>query len=338
MTNKKRRIFLSYASEDQVLAHEVALALSGSDYDVFFDKKDLPFAGDYHSRLRAAVDHADVFVFLVSSDSITPRKYSLTELKYARQRWGHPKGRVLPVIVRPVALNALPAYLRAVTLLEPEGNIAAEVVEAVSTLLPQPGRAPRRREVTKSDPTPFLRYLDREVGILSALLVVSLLLAAAGALINHAYHEVWRMGWMQVLAGTAMAVLAAACFYGQSSHLLWIYGQIQLAYTRSDATAEELNEWLLATNGRDAWVSYRAGLVTIAAAVAAYGYAILTPAMSAVAALLWWTLWVPLGLILVGTVVHWYVSTRFPYAEKPVREWLEELVATIQTLFRHSSR
>ena len=37
-------------------------------------------------------------------------------------------------MIRPVPVDALPPYLRAVTLLEPEGNIVAEILEAVGAL------------------------------------------------------------------------------------------------------------------------------------------------------------------------------------------------------------
>jgi len=138
-------VFLSYASEDEKLAEDVALAIAGGGYKVFFDHETLRAGDDYHVKLREAVKRAHLFVFLISADSIAPRKYALTELKYARQKWDHPRGRVLPVVVRPVALTDVPPYLRAVTLLEPEGNIPAEIAQEVSLLLPHPTRPPRPR-------------------------------------------------------------------------------------------------------------------------------------------------------------------------------------------------
>jgi hypothetical protein len=71
-------------------------------------------------------------VFLASHDSTTPGSYALTELKYARVKWRHPNGRVLPVRIGDVSWEAIPNYLKAVTVLEPEGNVGAEVVLAVS--------------------------------------------------------------------------------------------------------------------------------------------------------------------------------------------------------------
>jgi hypothetical protein len=128
------QIFLSYASEDHELADQVHLALAGDGRQVFFDKESLPPAGDYHARIRAAVEQSDIFVFLLSPNSVAPGSYTLTELKYARAKWPHPKGRVLPVRMRDVPWETIPAYLKAVTLLEPEGNLPAEVSVAVSEL------------------------------------------------------------------------------------------------------------------------------------------------------------------------------------------------------------
>lgn len=128
------QIFLSYASEDRAIAEEIQLALVGSGHDVFFDKASLPAGGDYHSRIQSAVQSADIFIFLITPNSIKQKSYALTELKFARMRWVHPKEKILPVLVCNTAWNLIPPYLKSVTILEPEGNIAAEVLAAVKGL------------------------------------------------------------------------------------------------------------------------------------------------------------------------------------------------------------
>jgi N-acetyl-anhydromuramyl-L-alanine amidase AmpD len=127
--------FISYASEDRDLAEQIHLALTGAGHQTFFDKESLPPGGDFHSRIRAAVQQSDLFLFLISPESVAPGSYALTELKYARARWPHPLGHVLPVLVRRVEFEKIPNYLKAVTVLEPEGNLAAEILVAVSDLL-----------------------------------------------------------------------------------------------------------------------------------------------------------------------------------------------------------
>ena len=132
------KIFLSYASEDRPRAEEIQLALAGAGHEVFFDRESLPAGGDYHTRIKASVDAAELFVFLISPDSVAAGGYALTEMGYARSRWPHPKGHVLPVLLRPTPFTTIPAYLKSVTVLEPSGNTAAEVVASVTRLATMP--------------------------------------------------------------------------------------------------------------------------------------------------------------------------------------------------------
>src|SRR5437588_12747420 len=103
----------------------------GSGHSVFFDKESLPPAGDYQTKIRNAVADSDFLVFLISPESVKKGSFALTELGYARKKWKHPRGKVLPVMVRTVAYENIPTYLKAVTVLEPEGNVAAEVASAI---------------------------------------------------------------------------------------------------------------------------------------------------------------------------------------------------------------
>jgi len=128
------RIFLSYASEDRALAEDIQLALVGAGHVVFFDKASLPAGGNYHARIESAVKRCDLFIFLISQNSVASGSYALTELKFARVKWHHPKERVLPVRLHGTAWELIPPYLKSVTVLEPEGNVSAEIVEAVSTM------------------------------------------------------------------------------------------------------------------------------------------------------------------------------------------------------------
>jgi len=138
-------IFLSYASEQRELAEEVALALRGEQHQVFFDRSALPEGEGYNARIREAIEACDVFIFLVSPQAVSPGRYTLTELRFAGQRWPNPAGRVLPVVVQPTDPAAIPAYLRAIVMLRPEGNVGAEVVAAVGRLSMPPWRRLLRR-------------------------------------------------------------------------------------------------------------------------------------------------------------------------------------------------
>jgi len=125
------KLFLSYASEHQLVADEIALALSGAGHEVVFDTSWLKPGDDYNGRLRDAFDRTDGLVFLISPESVRAGRYALSELKFAREKWPHPAGHVLPVMVKSTPLEDIPPYLRAVSILKPEGNVAAEVASAV---------------------------------------------------------------------------------------------------------------------------------------------------------------------------------------------------------------
>ena len=150
------QIFLSYSSVDCELADQIHLALLGSGHSVFFDKESLPPAGDYQTKIRKAVADSDFLVFLISPESVKKGSFALTELGYARKKWKHPRGRVLPVMVRAVAYANIPTYLKAVTVLEPEGNVAAEVTEAI----------PSDASMADGPALPFEKAIDRGIAFL----------------------------------------------------------------------------------------------------------------------------------------------------------------------------
>ncbi|HEX9663132.1 MAG TPA: toll/interleukin-1 receptor domain-containing protein [Candidatus Binatia bacterium] len=127
-------IFLSYASEQSEAATHIELSLKGDGYSVFRDRTSLPPGESFDARILTAIEESDLFIFLISRDSISQGRYTLTELKFAEQKWGHPAGHVLPVLVEPVPKEAIPIFLRAVTILHPQGNVTAEVAAEVARM------------------------------------------------------------------------------------------------------------------------------------------------------------------------------------------------------------
>src|SRR5262245_60702778 len=124
-------IFLSYPSSLEETAARIELSLKGEGYAVFRDRSALPPGESYDARIQAAVEESDLFVFLITAESVSPGRYTLTELKFAEQRWGHPAGRVLPVMAEPTPMESIPTFLRAVTILKPQGNLVAEITAEV---------------------------------------------------------------------------------------------------------------------------------------------------------------------------------------------------------------
>lgn len=130
----KSTIFLSYPSSLEEMAARIELSLQGEGYAVFRDRSALPPGESFDARIRAAVEESDLFVFLITPESVSPGRYTLTELKFVEQRWGHPAGRVLPVLAEATPMEAIPAFLRTVTILKPHGNLVAEVAAEVARL------------------------------------------------------------------------------------------------------------------------------------------------------------------------------------------------------------
>jgi len=101
---------------------------------VFFDRASLPPGESYDTRIREAVENSHLVVFLVSSRSVEPGSYALSELSFAQHKWQTPSGHVLPVLVSEVDFESLPPYLSAVTVLRPKGDLVADVAAAVSRM------------------------------------------------------------------------------------------------------------------------------------------------------------------------------------------------------------
>jgi hypothetical protein len=128
------RLFLSYANEHRAEADAITLRLREAGHQVFFDKDDLPPGESYDDRIRRALSDADGLIFLVSPESVAPGRYTLTEMGFARERWPNPSRRVLPVMVAATPYKDVPEYLKAVTVLEPQGNVVAETVARAESL------------------------------------------------------------------------------------------------------------------------------------------------------------------------------------------------------------
>ena len=127
----KSTVFLSYSSSQSEVATRIELALKGEGHAVFRDRSVLSAGGTFDAQIRDAIEASTILVFFIDRESISQGHYTLTELKFAEQKWGHPAGHVLPVLLEPISKDAIPEFLRAVTILQPKGDVAAEVVAEV---------------------------------------------------------------------------------------------------------------------------------------------------------------------------------------------------------------
>jgi hypothetical protein len=125
------KVFLCHANTDKPQAELIAHSVRARGHEVFFDVASLPAGKDYERRIEDAIEQCDVFVFLISPNSVEQRRYTLTEMGLASRKWPTPSGHVLPVMISETPIEAVPSCLRAVTILVPAGNAAAETAAQV---------------------------------------------------------------------------------------------------------------------------------------------------------------------------------------------------------------
>ena len=128
------RIFVSYASERHSVAEKLSLALRSEGHEVFFDRTSLPDGEAYAARIRQSIEKCQLFLFLISPESIEPKSYTLSELHMISARFLVSEDRVLPVMIADVPMESVPNYLHLVTILEPVGDLVAEVLGRVSAI------------------------------------------------------------------------------------------------------------------------------------------------------------------------------------------------------------
>ena len=236
----KRTIFLSYSSPQSEVATRIELSLKGEGHSVFRDRSALPPGESFDARIRVAIEESDLFIFLISRESILEGHYTLTELKFAEQKWGNPSGHVLPVLTEPIPMKAIPEFLRAVTMLQPRGDIAAEVAAEVHRMA-----APR------------WRWFLRPQGLIPLVLIV--LAVAGGVWQGLSWHSEHREQTRQVTALLEQGRFQAdSGNYASAWNLLDQAGAIHPVSTGViDAQEQLAMEWLENARGSELTGSLR---------------------------------------------------------------------------------
>jgi hypothetical protein len=192
------QIFLSFASEQRELAEPILLALRDRGHKVFFSHDDLPAGASFDARIQKAVQGSDLMVFLVSPEAVTKGRYTMTELAFARDRWPNPNGRILPVMLVDTPQSSIPHYLKAVTILEPEGNVAAETSVAAEQL----AQRSNRRTILS------FALCGLATGAISYLAI-----RFSGQFLRFSFVSGIGPGGATVIPGIVFGVLVAGCLY-----------------------------------------------------------------------------------------------------------------------------
>ena len=139
------RIFISYATEDRAFAEELHYRIVQAGHKTFFDRASIKASDAFDAKIRDQIGRSDLFVFLCSPASVSPGRYTLTELGFAAVKWPNPSGHVLPVLLPDFDPDAMPKYLKGINFLKPEGNALAEIIAVVGDLTRALSRRSARR-------------------------------------------------------------------------------------------------------------------------------------------------------------------------------------------------
>jgi hypothetical protein len=121
------KIFLAHAAEDVEVAESTYYVLSAQKHTVFFDRESIDNGSEVDNRILDEISKSDFVVFLISPDSTKQGRYCRTELETVKEKWPHPAGKVLPVMIRDTDSSSLPPYLKAVNIMHCSGDAAAEI-------------------------------------------------------------------------------------------------------------------------------------------------------------------------------------------------------------------
>ena len=100
-------VFVSYSRRDTGYVASLAAELRARDKEVWVDTEGLADAEVFPAALRAAIEQADAFVYVISPEAASSR-YCTTEVDHA-----HGLGkRIVPVLLRPVSDDELPPEIR----------------------------------------------------------------------------------------------------------------------------------------------------------------------------------------------------------------------------------
>ncbi|MEM7066526.1 MAG: TIR domain-containing protein [Cyanobacteria bacterium P01_B01_bin.77] len=88
-------VFISYSRKDKAFVQVLNQALTNSKYDAWVDWEDIPLTADWWEEIKAGIEGADTFIFVISPDSIAS-KVCGQEIDHAVEN----NKRLLPIVYR----------------------------------------------------------------------------------------------------------------------------------------------------------------------------------------------------------------------------------------------
>ncbi len=96
-------IFISYARKDIDFAKRIVLILAENKLDTWIDWKSIPKGEDWEQEIYRGIEEADVFLFLISSDSVRSEMCN-KEIAHALKN----NKRIIPIVIRDTEIKTVP--------------------------------------------------------------------------------------------------------------------------------------------------------------------------------------------------------------------------------------
>jgi hypothetical protein len=138
VSEPQRRIFISYAREDEDVAKHLSQLCERAGMDTWHDASDIKPGTSWLHQIEDAVRKCDMFLLLLSNSSLRSSEWVSAEWSLICQRhWEDPTVRLVPILLNSVQL---PAFLRDSQALDVRDSSGLEnCVKAIQrmSLLPQ---------------------------------------------------------------------------------------------------------------------------------------------------------------------------------------------------------
>jgi WD40 repeat protein len=119
---EKLKVFISYSRQDLAIADKLATALEMSGFEIFIDRRDLPYGEEWKAELADFIRSSDSVIWLVSTASVGSKwcRWELGEVSRLSKR-------LLPVLIDEDARGNLPEALGRIHLLPGQGVFSFDV-------------------------------------------------------------------------------------------------------------------------------------------------------------------------------------------------------------------
>lgn len=126
----RHSVFISYSTQDRMLAERLAEKLRAERFNVWTDREILP-GQDWQRAIETAIDKSDVIVIILSETALGSSWQQMEIGMALRSIVGQSK-KVIPVLVSGIDSDSLPAFLRHIPSVKLDRDDEDRVVESIT--------------------------------------------------------------------------------------------------------------------------------------------------------------------------------------------------------------